>query len=33
MHIPSAIALAANFGVDDVQSRLTGKVLEILFID
>ena len=33
MYVPSAIALATNFGVDDVQSRLTGKVLEILYIE
>lgn len=29
-HLPSAVALATDFGVDDVQSRLTGEVFEIL---
>jgi hypothetical protein len=28
----SAITLAANFRVDDVQSRLAGKVFEVLYI-
>lgn len=30
--IPSAVAFAANFGIDNVQSRLTGEVLEVLQI-
>jgi hypothetical protein len=30
---PSAIALAANFGVDDVQSRLAGKVFQVLHME
>lgn len=30
--IPSAIALATDFGIDNVQSRLTGEVLEVLHI-
>jgi hypothetical protein len=33
MYVPSAITLATNFGVDNVQSRLAGKVLEILNIE
>ena len=33
MFIPCAIALATNLGVDNVQSRLAGKVLEILYIE
>jgi hypothetical protein len=28
--LPSTITLAANFGVDNVQSRLAGEVLKIL---
>ncbi len=29
--LPSTVTLAANFGVDNVQARLTGKVLKILY--
>ena len=32
MYVPSTIALATNLGVDNIESRLTGKVLEILYI-
>jgi hypothetical protein len=32
-HVPSAIAFATDFGIDDVQSRLTGEVLEVLHIE
>jgi hypothetical protein len=30
-YVPSAIALATHFGVDNVQSRLTGKVFQVLY--
>lgn len=33
MYVPSAIALATNFGVDNIESRLAGKVLKILYIE
>jgi hypothetical protein len=33
VHLPSAIAVAANFGVDDVQSRLAGEVFQVLYIE
>ena len=29
-HLPSTIAIAADFGIDDVKSGLAGKVLQIL---
>jgi hypothetical protein len=33
LYVPSTIALATNLGVDDVQSRLAGKILQILYIE
>jgi hypothetical protein len=31
--IPSAIAFATDFGIDNIESRLTGEVLKILHIE
>jgi hypothetical protein len=33
LHSPSAIAVATNFGVDDVQSRLAGEIFQVLYIE
>jgi len=29
-NIPRPVAIAANFGVDDIESRLAGKIFEVL---
>ena len=29
-NIPGPVAIAADFGVDDIESRLAGKIFEIL---
>jgi hypothetical protein len=33
VYSPGAIAVATNFGVDNVQSRLAGEVFQVLYID
>jgi hypothetical protein len=30
IHLPRAVAFATNFRVDDVQSRLAGKIFKVL---
>ena len=29
-HIPRPVAIAADFGVNDIESRLAGKIFEVL---
>ena len=29
-NIPGPVAIAADFGVDDIESRLAGKIFEVL---